>query len=72
MIKEYMYDPREGYDGYEGQSDDCMNNISDKDMQIVLDILNKPLKTCVPYGKDELIDVKNIQKAVEEYKKDNQ
>jgi hypothetical protein len=43
-----------------------------KDMQLVLDILNKPLKTCVPYGKDELIDVKSIQKAVEKYKKDNQ
>jgi len=41
-------------------------------MQLVLDILNKPLKLCVPYGKDELIEVKSIQKAIEEYKKDNQ
>lgn len=53
----YLFDIGEERDGYDGQAQDCIDSIPDKDMNRILGILNHAIVRCPAYTGGEEIDV---------------
>jgi hypothetical protein len=53
----YLFDIGEERDGYDGQAQDCIDSIPNKDMNIILGILNHAIVRCPAYTGGEEIDV---------------